>query len=53
MENKNIHCEKCVCGTEQDAGCYCCCNCGQKVYLDEKSTLPPCPRCTNQTFTKE
>lgn len=47
------YCEKYVCGTKQMAGCYSCCNCGQKVYLDEEKVLPPCPRCTNETFTKE
>lgn len=46
--------ERCKCGCEtNEAGCYCCCNCGQKIYLNKGQTLPPCPRCTNQTFEKE
>lgn len=54
MANNECKCgEKCVCGTTQNSGCYVCCNCGQKVYLDDGQTLPPCPKCSNQTYTKE
>lgn len=45
--------EKYTCGSEVEKGTYKCCNCGQIVNLDKKSTLPPCPNCTNQTYTKE
>jgi len=45
--------EKYTCGTTVEQGTYKCCNCGQIVQMDSNSTLPPCPNCTNQTYTKE
>lgn len=45
--------EKCTCGTIVEGGTYCCCNCGLQIDMSDNSTLPPCPRCTNQTFVKE
>ncbi|MBQ2723805.1 MAG: hypothetical protein IJF72_04075 [Clostridia bacterium] len=34
-------------------GTYVCRNCGQNLQMDENQTLPPCPRCTNTTFSKK
>ena len=45
--------EKCTCGCNVDGGCYCCCNCGLQIDVNKGDTLPPCPRCSNQTFVKE
>lgn len=40
-------------GEKPGRGDYYCTNCGQKVTLDDNAdTLPPCPRCTNTTYTK-
>jgi len=34
-------------------GTYTCTKCGQKVVLDDRTDkLPPCPKCSNTTFTK-
>ncbi|MGN1227250.1 MAG: hypothetical protein ACI4TX_01255 [Christensenellales bacterium] len=45
--------EKCICGNEvSESGTYACLNCGQKITLEAGETLPPCPRCTNQSFEK-
>ena len=40
-------------GTMQVRGTYSCDNCGQKVYLDAEKTLPKCPKCGFDVFTKE
>lgn len=39
-----------VTGEEVSAGTYSCTNCGQKVTLDGRGTMPPCPRCSNTEF---
>lgn len=41
------------CGTIQSTGHYTCCNCGTKIYLEENEKLPPCPKCSNETYTKD
>ncbi|MDD6361194.1 MAG: hypothetical protein SO203_05765 [Eubacteriales bacterium] len=40
-------------GEKPGAGCYSCTNCHTKVCLDSKDKMPPCPKCTNNEFTKE
>ncbi|MEG1500088.1 MAG: hypothetical protein RR400_03380 [Clostridia bacterium] len=43
----------CKTGTKQNKGEFKCCNCGTCVCLDQNnSTLPPCPSCGNDTFSK-
>ena len=37
-------------GSLQNEGCYKCCNCGKKVYLDKQKILPLCPRCNYCIF---
>jgi DNA-directed RNA polymerase subunit RPC12/RpoP len=34
-------------------GHYTCCNCGNKLYLDNDQNLPQCPKCLNKTFVKD
>ncbi len=45
-------CSDCISGSNQEEGTYICKNCGQKVYLESIKSLPSCPRCGNQIFTK-
>ncbi|MBQ8749801.1 MAG: hypothetical protein IJZ29_04980 [Clostridia bacterium] len=45
--------EKYTCGNNvEESGTYGCLNCGQTLELNEGDKLPPCPRCTNQSFEK-
>lgn len=44
--------EKIVTGTSPGGGAYNCRNCGQRIDLGSKDTMPPCPRCGNTTFNK-
>ena len=44
---------KIICGEEvSESGEYGCLSCGQKLTLEKGEKLPPCPRCSNQTFEK-
>lgn len=40
-------------GTTPGSGTYDCTNCHTKVHLGSGDTMPPCPKCTNNEFTKE
>lgn len=40
-------------GEKPGEGVYSCTNCGTDVTLGKKDTVPPCPKCTNTSFTKE
>lgn len=55
LKKENLKMDKiCKCGTNQGEGCYCCCNCGTEVTIDHSGDkLPPCPRCSNTTYTKK
>lgn len=52
VSNKNIQldCDGKLSGSLQNEGCYKCCNCGQKIYLDKLKKLPLCPRCNYNIF---
>ena len=39
--------------TEQNQGVYVCKNCGQKIFIEDKTKLPYCPKCGGKIFTKE
>ncbi len=39
-------------GETVTAGTYYCTNCGQKMEMEDGQTMPPCPRCSNNGFTK-
>lgn len=44
---------KIICGEEaRESGEYGCLNCGQKLTLEKGERIPPCPRCSNQSFEK-
>ncbi len=38
--------------TVSEGGVYYCTNCGQQIELKAGDTVPPCPKCTNNGFTK-
>lgn len=40
-------------GMAPGSGTYDCTNCHTKVRLGSGDTMPPCPKCTNNEFTKE
>lgn len=40
-------------GQKPGSGCYCCTNCKTKVNLGSGDKMPPCPKCTNNEFTKD
>ncbi len=40
-------------GMTPGSGTYDCTNCHTKVHLGSGDTMPPCPKCTNNEFTKE
>lgn len=40
-------------GTTPGSGTYDCTNCHTKVHLGNGDTMPPCPKCTNNEFTKQ
>lgn len=39
-------------GEKPGSGEYTCTNCGQVISVGEYDKLPPCPRCSNNEFTK-
>lgn len=39
-------------GETPGKGTYYCTNCGQKIELEDGQTMPPCPKCTNNGFTR-
>ena len=40
-------------GEKPGKGTYKCTKCGQLVVLDDRTdTLPPCPKCSNTSYTK-
>lgn len=39
-------------GEKPGYGTYSCTNCGQKVDVGAYDKVPPCPRCSNNEFTK-
>lgn len=39
-------------GEKPGKGCYSCTNCGTDVCLGEQDKMPPCPKCTNTSFSK-
>ena len=39
-----------ISGSLQEQGCYKCCNCGQKIYLEHKKILQNCPKCNCRVF---
>ena len=41
------------CGSYLEEGAKFCTNCGTNVDLDKNDKMPPCPKCTNTSFTKE
>ncbi len=44
----------CTCrtGEKPGKGCYSCTNCGTDIHLNQNDKCPPCPKCTNTSFTK-
>lgn len=40
-------------GEKPGKGRYSCTNCGTDVELNSGDKMPPCPKCTNTSFTKE
>ena len=40
-------------GEQPGYGTYSCTNCGQLLDIGSKDTMPPCPRCSNNEFTKD
>lgn len=44
---------RCACGSMQSSGHYTCCNCGNKLYLSDNQSLPKCPRCDHEMYTKD
>ena len=45
---------KCTCrtGEKPGKGCYSYTNCGTDIHLNQNDKCPPCPKCTNTSFTK-
>lgn len=42
-----------VCGQKPGIGLYVCLNCGEDLYLDDKTdTLPPCTKCNKCQFKR-
>lgn len=39
-------------GEKPGGGKYSCTNCGTNVTLDKADKMPPCPKCSNNGFTK-
>ena len=39
-------------GEKPGDGCYSCTNCKTKVNLGTSDKMPPCPKCSNNEFTK-
>lgn len=39
-------------GEKPGRGVYSCTNCKTKITLDSQDKMPPCPRCSNSSFTK-
>ena len=39
-------------GEKPGNGKYSCTNCGTDIRLDEHDKVPPCPKCSNNEFTK-
>lgn len=39
-------------GEKPGNGTFSCTNCGTDIRLDEQDKMPPCPKCTNTSFTK-
>ena len=46
----NLYGPNILSGNVQQKGCYKCCNCGQKVYLEKIKELPKCPKCNCEIF---
>lgn len=40
-------------GEKPGSGTYSCTNCGTDVTLGQDDKMPPCPKCTNNEFTRE
>lgn len=40
-------------GEKPGYGSFSCTNCGQIVDLNSGDKMPPCPRCSNNEFTKD
>jgi len=40
-------------GEKPGDGTYSCTNCGTNVSVGKNDKIPPCPKCTNTSFTKE
>ncbi len=39
-------------GEKPGKGLYSCTNCGTDIDLNDAEKMPPCPKCTNTSFTK-
>lgn len=48
MKAKQVHT-----GEKPGKGTYSCTNCGTDITLGDSDKVPPCPKCTNTTFTRE
>lgn len=40
-------------GEKPGSGCYVCTKCGTDINLGVNDKMPPCPSCSNTTFTKK
>lgn len=40
-------------GEKPGSGCYVCTNCGTDICLGSNDKMPPCPSCSNTSFTKK